>query len=283
MDKRGPAKRLKSKDHFTFTLISAKGEPLEPKNAATAFKNQCGVLVRDRIPISYKEWNKTKKYNRDGEYVPNRDKKDLLDDLMPHFSLPDRPTESDRNKLKELVMKFALQKMGELFRQWKKRLWANYKKEKKPPQFTGYLLQQEENWDKFVEHKNSEDAKAKSVKNKENAAKKIHHHKTGRGGYRTAMPKWAEQEREMIRNNVTPEPIREKWDIRSRNWFLAHGCVYDMKTGNLVQKTDNVKIPRERWLHVTEEIKAGRLKFVPDRENDLLTFVLGNPEKGGRA
>ena len=116
MDKRGPAKRLKSKYHFTFTVISAKGEPLEPKKGATAFKNQCGVLVRDRIPISYKEWNKTKKYNRDGEYVPDRDKKDLLDDLMPHFSLPERPAESERNKLKELVMKFALQKMGELFR-----------------------------------------------------------------------------------------------------------------------------------------------------------------------
>ena len=66
MDKRGPAKRLKSKDHFTITVISAKGEPLEPKKVATAFKNQCGVLVRDRIPISYKEWNKTKKYSREG-------------------------------------------------------------------------------------------------------------------------------------------------------------------------------------------------------------------------
>ena len=57
------------------------------------------------------------------------------------------------------VKKFAIQKMGELFRQWKKRLWATYKKDKKPPKFTGYLLQQEENWDKFVEHKNSEDEK----------------------------------------------------------------------------------------------------------------------------
>ena len=82
--------------------------------------------------------------------------------------------------------------MGELFRQWKKRLWATYKRDNKPPEFTGYLLGQEENWDKFVEHKNSEDFKDKLVKNKENAKKKVHHHKTGRGGYRTAMPKWAE-------------------------------------------------------------------------------------------
>ena len=56
-----------------------------------------------------------------------------------------------------------------------------------------------------------------------------------------------------------------------------------MLTGDLVQKIDRVKIPRERWLEVTKDIKDGKLKFVPDRENDLLTFVLGNPEKGGRA
>src|SRR4051794_9709726 len=51
----------------------------------------------------------------------------------------------------------------------------------------------------------------------------------------------------------------------------------------LFKKIDKVKIPRKRWLEVTQGIKDGALKFVPDRENDLLTFVLANPEKGGRA
>ena len=54
-----------------------------------------------------------------------------------------------------------------------------------------------------------------------------------------------------------------------------------MRTWDLVEKTDKVKIPRDRWLQVTKDIKEGKLKFVPDRENDLLTLVLGNPEKGG--
>ena len=221
---------MKAKDHFTIEVFSPKGEPLQPKKGANAFKNQCGVLVRDRIPISYKEWNKTKKYSREEDYVPDVAKTGLWLELMQHFTLPAKPTPAERDAQMELVRKYALQKMGELFRQWKKRLWATYKKEKKPPAFTGYLLQQEENWKKFVEHKNSEDFKAKSEKNKENAKKKIHHHKTGRGGYRTAMPKWGKLEAEMVANNVIPEPIREKWDLRARNWFLAHGCVYDMKT-----------------------------------------------------
>ena len=96
------------------------------------------------------------------------------------------------------------------------------------------------------------------------------------------MPKWDKKEAELQEKGIIPEPIREEWELRARNWFLAQGCVYDMKIGNLVQKTDNVKIPRARWLQVTEEIKAGRLKFVPDRENDELTLALGNPEHVGR-
>ena len=87
----------------------------------------------------------------------------------------------------------------------------------------------------------------------------------------------------MIANDVKPEPIREKWDLRARNWILAHGCEYVMKTGDLVTKSDNVKIPRERWLQVTADIKSGKLKFVKDRENDLLTYVLENKEHVGRA
>ncbi|KAK1680005.1 hypothetical protein QYE76_040853 [Lolium multiflorum] len=96
------------------------------------------------------------------------------------------------------------------------------------------------------------------------------------------MPKWDAQEAEMERNGITPEPTREGWDIRARNWFLAHGCEYDMKTGNIVESDSRVRVPREKWIEVTTEIKAGKLKFAPDREKDLLTLVLGNPEKGGR-
>ena len=202
--------------HFTITAISARGEPMEPKKGATAFKNQCGVLVRDRVPVSYREWNKT-----ETEYVPDRYKDGLWEDLMAHFTLPELETEIEMEKLRQKVKKWALMKMGELFRQWKKRLWATYKKDKKPPKFKGYLAKQEHNWDAFVKYKTSENAKALSGKNKKNAGEKVYHHKTGRGGYKTAMPKWAEQEREMLRNGVNPEPLRENWDLRARNWFLA--------------------------------------------------------------
>src|SRR4051794_11166204 len=113
---------------------------------------------------------------------------------MAHFTLPDFSMEIEMEKLKQKVKKFSLMKMGKLFRQWKKQLWATYKRYKKPPKFDGYLPKQKHNWDAFVKYKNSKHAKASSEKNKEKSNKKVHHHKMGRGGYKTAMPKWAEQE-----------------------------------------------------------------------------------------
>jgi hypothetical protein len=196
------------KDHFTITVISPSGEPMEPTKVATIFRNQCGVMVRDRIPISVREWNKSKKVPQ-SEFIADRFKGNLFYDLMAHFTLPELETQIEMDKQREKVKKWALMKMGELFRQWKKRLWATYKKDKKAPNFEGYLAKQDHNRDAFVEYKTSEDAEALSKKNKKNADEKVYHHKTGRGGYKKAMPKWAEQEAEMLRNGVTPEPIRE--------------------------------------------------------------------------
>ena len=47
-------------------------------------------------------------------------------------------------------------------------------------------------------------------------------------------------------------------------------------------ESDGVSVPRKKWLDVVKQIKVGKFKFKADREKDLLTLVLGNPEKGGR-
>ena len=83
--------------HFTITAISARGEPIEPKKAEVTFKKQCGVMVRDRVPISVREWNKTKKVPQ-SEFVADRFKDSLFDDLMAHFTLPELETEIEREK-----------------------------------------------------------------------------------------------------------------------------------------------------------------------------------------
>ncbi|KAK1692045.1 hypothetical protein QYE76_008742 [Lolium multiflorum] len=275
LEKRGPSKKLGKKDHFNIEAISPKGQPVAAASVRVTFKNQCGVLVRDHLPITIREWNKTKNVSED--QVADRYKNTIFDDLMSHFSLPNLGSDSENAKQRALVKKWALKKMGELFRAYKNWLWKAYKAEKKPPVFENYLAKQEHNWEEFVRYKESEEAVNLSTKNKNNASEKKCHHHTGRGGYEVAMPKWDAQEDELKLNGITPEPLREGWDTRARNWFLGHE--YDMKTCNLVESDRRLGYPG-KWIEVTADIK--KTKFAPDREKDLLTLVLGNPEKGGR-
>jgi hypothetical protein len=171
--------------------------------------------------------------------------------------------------------------MAELFRMWKKRLWAKYLEKKTPPVFEGYLAKQAAHWPAFKAYKESEEAEKLREKNKKNADKKQYHHKMGPGGYETAVPKWDKKEAELQAKGIMPEWKREGWELRARNWFLGHGASYDEETGDIVCG-DGIRIPRENWLNTMKAIKDGTLKFKPDREKDMLTLVLGNDEKPGR-
>ena len=274
---------MPSTTHYTFEVIDPKGQPKLPKKAADAFKKQCGVLVRDYIPISVREWHKRKGApDTDGdEYVHQRYKDALWNDLMTHFSLPECEDEAAADKLRKKVKEWTLKKMAEMFRGWKKNLWKAYKKKKEMPAFDGHLAKQANNWEAFKAYKESEDADKLSKKNKENAAKMEYHHHLGAGGYDEAMPKWDRKEQELLAKGIVPEWIRDEYDLRARNFFLAHGCSYDEDTGDLVC-SDGLKVPRENWKKIVKEIKEGTRKFTPDREKDLLTLVLGNDEHGGR-
>ena len=95
-------------------------------------------MVRDRIPITVREWNKTKKA-RESQNVSERYKESLWNDLMAHFTLPECETQEDTDALRLKVKEWTLMKMGELFRQWKKILWQTYQKDKKAPKFECYL------------------------------------------------------------------------------------------------------------------------------------------------
>ena len=119
--------------------IAANGRPTEPKENAIKSINQCGVLARDNIPITVQEWNKPKKGRAGVIYVGDRAKDDLWDKLMANFNLPpdynvededgNPNPDGERRRLK--VSEFALGKMAEAFRNWRKNLWATYLKNEK--------------------------------------------------------------------------------------------------------------------------------------------------------
>jgi hypothetical protein len=166
--------------------------------------------------------------------------------------------------------------MVKLFWVWKKTLWNNCLKKKEVPVFKGHQAKQANHRKAFKEYKESEDAKNLSEKNKKNTEKKKYHHKLGRGGYETAMPKWDKEEQEMLDEGIQLEWIHD-WELRARNWFLAHGGSYNEQTWDLLC-SDGLRIPRESWKKIAKEIKEGKRKLCPDREKDLLTLVLGSDE-----
>ena len=59
--KRGPNKKLKEGVKYNIEAIRPNGEPLAPKKIADKFVRQCGVLVKDQLPISLQEWREPAK------------------------------------------------------------------------------------------------------------------------------------------------------------------------------------------------------------------------------
>jgi hypothetical protein len=80
-----PDQKVGCTNDYTFEVILPTGKPKLPKKVANIFKKQCGVLVRDHVPISIQEWNKHKGAG-DSEYVTERYKESLWNDLMADTS-----------------------------------------------------------------------------------------------------------------------------------------------------------------------------------------------------
>ena len=207
--------------------IAANGRPTEPKEHAIKFINQCGVLARDNIPITVHEWVKPSKAHAGVRYVSDRAKEDLWNKLMANFNLPSDYQEKDEEgnpdpegKARKLKVKqFALSKMAEAFRNWKKNLWAQYvKSDKKAPlEFKGKHVKLKHQWAEFVAYKESEAAKKKSEKNKKNASNKKHHHVLGPGGYKGAVHKWEAMEADLRAKGI---PLgTEGWLERTKHWW----------------------------------------------------------------
>jgi hypothetical protein len=174
-------------------VVGVDGEPQAPNDVAKKFVKQCGVLARDHIPIIVQEWNRPS--SGGVPYVGDVTKDKLFDRLMLNFLLPRldvNPDEEEKanEELLKRVKKFALIKMAEAFKNWKKKLYLKFVKLDKTPDFNqaGYAKLRHQ-WADFVKYKTSEKALERSRINKENAAKKVYHHNMGSAGYAGCMPK----------------------------------------------------------------------------------------------
>ena len=264
--------------------VGIDGEPLAPDDVAKKFVKSCGVLVRDNIPITVQEWNRPS--GERASYVGNIAKDRLFEKLMVNFLLPIlevNPDDEERVKeeLLNRLKKWALRKMAEQFKNWKKKLYNNYVKLDKTPNFDHGYAKIKHHWADFVAYKKSEAALTRSAINKKNAAKKVYHHNMGSAGYAGCMPKWEALEAQFEAAGIIPEPTT--WAERARNWFYGHGGTLDKEGKAIYNQThkDNPLLPINEIRSAVQDVAAGR--FVPDRENDELTRALKNPEHEGRA
>ena len=58
--KRGPSKKLGGHERFRIERIAKDGTPIAPYDVRSKVIKQCSVIVRDYIPITVREWNRTK-------------------------------------------------------------------------------------------------------------------------------------------------------------------------------------------------------------------------------
>jgi hypothetical protein len=108
-------------------------------------------------------------------------KKDWWRKLMKHFVLPLEYNKHDEEgnaipggrERRRLVKEFALKKMDEAFRTFKKNLFRDYVSKKKTPEFKGQYERLKELWPKFVKQKESEHAKAISEKIRQMRLKRV--------------------------------------------------------------------------------------------------------------
>jgi hypothetical protein len=107
------------------TEVDAEGYPSAPEAASTKFVNQCGVIVQARILITTRLW-KSSKLEEQQHAVPPHQKEMLWTELKDMFTLSE---EVDQ----ELLKKCALKKMALAFATFMKKLYTNYIKKDKEP------------------------------------------------------------------------------------------------------------------------------------------------------
>jgi hypothetical protein len=71
---------------YHITEVSNDGQPCAPKKIKNTYVSQCRAIVRDNVPISYREW---KEKANNPHVVPDSVKNLLWDEILKHFTLPE--------------------------------------------------------------------------------------------------------------------------------------------------------------------------------------------------
>jgi hypothetical protein len=99
----------------------------------------------------------------------------------------------------------------------------------------------------------------------------------GTCGYKTAEPKWKAKLDKIEAKGIVPQT--KPMGRRATNWIFGHGGDINEETGEVIAPPA-IAEPKKKIFEALEDVEHGR--FVPDRENDVLTKALQNKEHPGR-
>jgi hypothetical protein len=132
-------------------------------------------------------------------------------------------------------------------------------------------------WERFLQQKETLEAKQKSQQFIELARRNQHHHNMGMTGYAGKRLRWRAEERALA--EAKQEDPYSNYDERARD-FLKGRMPKKLKEGKTKFNDPRIEEAEKRILAVTTAAERG--EFEPRRERDVQTEMLGNPEHRGR-
>ena len=141
------------------------------------FSNQCSVLVREIVPITYENWKD----------VPEDSKEHVWKEMLRQFMYPEN---ANIKKCRGHVM-FVV---GKALRNFMYKLDKEFLQKGRTP-FLKYTFVENDYWEAFARQRQTPEPQAKSEQFIELAKRNQHHHHMGMTGYAGKKPGWRAEER----------------------------------------------------------------------------------------
>jgi hypothetical protein len=233
------------------------GSPIEPKGINSKWRNDYGVLVREKCKITWIDW----------DAVPVNEKDDLWELIKAHYVFPFEC--EDRGKRATILS------IGRALQRFKHALNKFYVQPGVSP-FNHFGFVTPNEWNTFKELHTTSKAMAHSNRMKELIQKNKFKHRLGPGGYKATIPLWTKKEQELRLARI-PDPL-EGYTLHTRNYIWGRSHIHEK--GQLVTSNSNITRVIENAKYLITKGKIG--KFKPERQKDQLSAALEIVEHRGR-
>jgi hypothetical protein len=174
------------------------GSFIEPKGILSKWRNDYGVLVREKCKITWSDWS----------IVLVNEKEALSELIKTHYVVP--------SEHEELGKRATILTLVRTLRRFRHALNKYYiQPGVSPLNKFGFNTQNE--WNTFQQLHTTLEAIVLSSRIKELFQKNKFKHKLGHGGYKAAIPLWTKKEHELCEAGI-PDPL-EGCTLHMRNWI----------------------------------------------------------------